>query len=103
MPTKGENYGHAITEALCAGLPMLIANTTPWRDLKTKGIGWDIPLDKPEMFVQAIEQAAAMTVEEYQVFRNNVLSWAKSKFDQHDAIEANTAMFHYTLENKKVI
>lgn len=103
MPTKGENYGHAITEALCAGLPILIANTTPWRDLKTKGIGWDIPLDNPEMFVQAIEQASAMTVEEYQVFRSDVLSWAKSKFDQSDAIEANTAMFHYAIENKKVI
>lgn len=101
MPTKGENFGHAITEALCAGLPILVANTTPWRDLKTKGIGWDIPLDKPEMFVKAIENASAMGVDEYQTFRNSILSWAKAKFNQRDAIESNIALFNYTIEENR--
>lgn len=100
MPTKGENYGHVIAEALCAGLPILIANTTPWRDLSAKSIGWDISLDKPELFVQAIEEASAISAEDYQELRNNVLSWAKQKFDQRDAIDANIAMFRYAIDKE---
>lgn len=95
MPTKGENYGHVIAEALCAGLPLLIADTTPWRDLRTKGIGWDLPLDNRAAFSDTIDQLALMSVEEHYQMRKNVLNWAKDKFSQRDAIEANIAMFEY--------
>lgn len=33
LPTLGENFGHVIAEALSSGLPVLISDTTPWRDL----------------------------------------------------------------------
>jgi glycosyltransferase involved in cell wall biosynthesis len=100
MPTKGENYGHVIAEALCAGLPILIADTTPWRDLQGKGIGWDISLEEPDQFALAIEKASAMSAESYQEYRQNVLSWAKTKFSQPEAVNANKAMFKYAVENK---
>jgi len=32
--------------------------------------------------------------------RENVLAWAKHKFSQQDAIEANIAMFRYSYEKK---
>lgn len=95
MPTKGENYGHVIAEALCAGLPILIADTTQWRNLKEKKIGWDLPLNNPKAFSDAIEQLAVMSVYDHHEMRKNVLAWAKDKFSQRDAIEANIAMFEY--------
>jgi len=52
FPTLGENFGHVILEALCAGCPILISDQTPWRDLEEKGVGWDLPLDQPELFRQ---------------------------------------------------
>jgi glycosyltransferase involved in cell wall biosynthesis len=100
MPTIGENYGHVIAEALCAGLPVLIANTTPWCDLVNKGIGWDISLEAPEQFTLAIEKASGMSAENYQEYRQNVLSWAKTKFSQPEAVNANKAMFKLVVENK---
>jgi glycosyltransferase involved in cell wall biosynthesis len=100
MPTKGENYGHVIAEALCAGLPLLIADTTPWRDLQEKGLGWDLPLANPKAFASALDQLATMTPEEHLKMRENVLAWAKHKFAQPDAIEANIAMFRYAYEKK---
>ena len=95
MPTKGENYGHVIAEALCAGLPILIADTTPWRNLQEQGIGWDLPLNDPDAFSTTIDQLALMPVDEHQQMRKTVLTWAKNKFSQRDAIEANLAMFKY--------
>ena len=100
MPTKGENYGHVIAEALCAGLPLVIADTTPWRDLQDKGIGWDLPLVNPEAFASALDELAVMSPEEHLRMRENVLDWAKHKFAQQDAIEANIAMFRYAYEKK---
>lgn len=100
MPTQGENYGHAITEALCAGLPILIANTTPWRDLQEKGIGWDISLNESEEFINAINSVSDMTVEEHYILREKVLCWAKHKFSQDENIKQNIAMFRYAIEDK---
>lgn len=64
LPTKGENFGHAIFEALAAGRPVLISDQTPWRGLEQKKAGWDVPLDQPATFAAAIEQAADMNSEE---------------------------------------
>lgn len=95
MPTKGENYGHVIAEALCAGLPILITDTTPWRNLKELGIGWDLPLDNPKAFSDIIDQLATLSIDKHLQMRKEVLAWAKNKFFQRDAIEANLAMFKY--------
>tara|TARA_R110000772_G_scaffold107988_8_gene210747 strand:- start:12444 stop:13598 length:1155 start_codon:yes stop_codon:yes gene_type:complete len=100
MPTQGENYGHVIAEALCAGLPILIANTTPWRGLQDEKIGWDLPLSAPAAFSEVIDQLAIMPLSELLNMRDTVLAWAKKKFSNRDSIEANIAMFHYTYEKK---
>lgn len=95
MPTKGENYGHVIAEALCAGLPLVIADTTPWRNLQEQGIGWDLSLSNPKAFSIAIDKLALMSPDEHHHMRKNVLEWAKFKFSQADAIDSNIAMFKY--------
>lgn len=97
MPTKGENYGHVIAEALCAGLPIIIADTTPWRNLQELGIGWDLPLNNHKAFSDAIDQLANMSVDDYNEMRKRVLDWAKNKFSQRDAVDANLAMFKYAV------
>lgn len=37
--TRGENFGHAIGEALRAGCPVLISDQTPWSDVQDSGAG----------------------------------------------------------------
>lgn len=101
MPTKGENYGHVIAEALCAGLPLVISDQTPWRNLKALGIGWDLPLNNSEAFSTVIENLSKMPVDEHMKMRETILTWAKHKFAQRDAIEANIAMFHYAHNKNK--
>ena len=95
MPTKGENYGHVIAEALCAGLPLLISDATPWRNLSEQGLGWDLPLDNPSAFSSAINNLALMSKDDHYEMRKNVLKWARNKFSQREAVDANIAMFKY--------
>lgn len=61
LPTRGENFGHVIHEAMKAGLPLLISDQTPWRQLVEAGVGWDLPLDNASSFAQRIEDVAKWT------------------------------------------
>ena len=65
MPTLGENYGHAIFEAMTTGVPVMISDQTPWRNLEQMKVGWDIPLQMKDKFREAITQAAGWNQEEY--------------------------------------
>ena len=47
LPTRGENFGHVIAEALSVGTPVLISDQTPWRKLAAVGLGHDLPLAVP--------------------------------------------------------
>jgi glycosyltransferase involved in cell wall biosynthesis len=58
LPTRGENFGHSIYEALAAGRPVLISDQTPWRGLSNSRAGWDFPLSRPEAFSHCIEEVA---------------------------------------------
>ena len=70
LPTTGENFGHAIFEAMLAGRPVLISDQTPWLQLSEKKIGWDIPLDDPSAFINAIEAAAQWDQKQFDGYAN---------------------------------
>lgn len=58
LPTRSENFGHVIYEALSVGTPVLISDQTPWRGLARRRAGWDLPLDDPTAFADAVQAAA---------------------------------------------
>lgn len=66
LPTRGENFGHAIFEALVLGKPVLISDQTPWRGLTAKKAGWDLPLGEPDGFRRVIEEVAGFGQAEYE-------------------------------------
>ena len=64
LPTQGENFGHAIFEALAAGRPVLISDQTPWKNLEPFKAGWDLSLNDITRFAGTIERVAYMSAEE---------------------------------------
>lgn len=72
MPTQGENYGHVFIEALSSGTPILLSDQTPWRNLKDKGIGWDIPLARKDRFIHALQAFNHLNVEKDRLLNKNV-------------------------------
>lgn len=65
LPTQGENFGHAIFEALAGGKPALISDQTPWRNLQAVYAGWDLPLQEPQQFISAMQEATNFGQDEY--------------------------------------
>lgn len=93
FPTLGENFGHVIAEALFAGLPVLVSDQTPWRNLEAAGIGWDLPLDVPSAFAEKIEYLASLDAADYNALKRHIQDWATQNIGGEDAIEANKALF----------
>lgn len=77
FPTRGENFGHVIVESLAAGCPVLLSDRTPWRDLEAEGVGWDIPLDRPEAFEAALQTVLALDDEGWRALSNRARSYAE--------------------------
>jgi glycosyltransferase involved in cell wall biosynthesis len=43
LPSHSENFGLVIAEALAAGVPALVTDTTPWSGLAAQDAGWCVP------------------------------------------------------------
>lgn len=69
LPSFSENFGHAINEALSVGVPVLISDKTPWRNLQEKGMGWDLSLDNRRAFIEVIEAMASAKASGKALFR----------------------------------
>ncbi|MEM7004590.1 MAG: glycosyltransferase [Pseudomonadota bacterium] len=100
LPTLGENFGHAINEALASGVPVLISQNTPWRDLARKGAGWDLPLDSPMAFVETIDQFAKAPAEARAAARRAARALAEQSFAESDALEAIRRMLCHVMNHK---
>lgn len=97
LPTLGENYGHVILEALAAGTPVLIADTTPWRDLAKSGTGWDLPLERPEDFAAKIDSASEVTPDDQLRMRERTARFAEIRRTDAASVRANHELFMQAL------
>jgi glycosyltransferase involved in cell wall biosynthesis len=93
LPTRGENFGHVILEALCAGCLVLISDQTPWRNLATQQVGWDVPLPKPEEFDAALKELISMSEPLFRERSQMAQAYGK-KFTENPAlVKANRELF----------
>lgn len=93
LPTRGENFGHVIIEALAAGCPILISDQTPWRGLEKEGVGWDLPLDQPERFKATLQQCVDMEHLELATYSNRAIKYAKRKMMDPNTLNQNRCLF----------
>lgn len=97
LPTLGENYGHAIAEALCAGTPVLISDRTPWRDLARNGLGNDLPLSDEAAFVRAINDCARLSPGERAQRRERIRTATAELLGDAKIEQANRRMLLHAL------
>jgi len=93
FPTRGENYGHVIHEALEAGLPVLLSNQTPWHEVVERGVGWVLPLDAKEAFAQQIDRYAAWPSERVAEVRCLARAYALECAEDAKVLDANRKLF----------
>lgn len=93
FPSRGENYGHVIAEAISVGTKVLISNNTPWLELAREHLGWDISLDAEEEFVEKIEALARMPRAERLSERATVMQHAAARLLDPKVVADNRALY----------
>lgn len=93
LPTLGENFGHVIAEALTAGLPVVLSQNTPWRDMELKSLGFDIPLNDLPLFAKKIDFISTIPADDFMVWRKNIAAWARDNLKTRELIAQSAALF----------
>lgn len=93
FPTLGENFGYVIVEALMAGCPVLISDKTPWRNLRENKAGFDLPIDRHDLFRESIELFAAMDENEFKTWSDSSRVYAQSRINIDALLTENRNMF----------
>jgi len=62
LPTRHENFGLVVSEALAAGTPSIVTKGAPWSGLETHGAGWWIDIGV-EPLVACLESALPQSTE----------------------------------------
>ena len=93
MLSEGENFGHAILEAFCAGVPVIISNKTPWSGLQEKNIGWDIDANNTNLLDQVLNQACDMSSKEYRHMSKTAYNFANQFVNDKQLLKSNKSLF----------
>ncbi|MBT3654725.1 MAG: glycosyltransferase [Alphaproteobacteria bacterium] len=76
FPTRGENFGHVIHEAVQAGCVLLLSDQTPWQDLSENQVGWALPLSNKQRFVDVLTDVAGWDEARWTAHEEAICSYA---------------------------
>jgi glycosyltransferase involved in cell wall biosynthesis len=93
LPSKSENFGHAIYEAMTAGKPVITSHHTPWNDLQENNAGINVSTERVEEITAAIEYFASMTSEEYELWSKATRAYALAAIDVEEIKQQYVQMF----------
>jgi glycosyltransferase involved in cell wall biosynthesis len=93
MPTSGENFGHAIFQALAAGMPLIISKNTPWKDIVDLQVGWFVELESQDI-KKAIEQLSFLNQNEFDNYRKNAYNLSLKYYESNDFKSQYQNLFH---------
>lgn len=85
--TLGENFGHAISEALIGGCPVIISDRTPWKNLDSFNVGWDLPLENNELIAEKIKFFIELENEKYIEMSKSAFEHSKSRSNQDEDLD----------------
>lgn len=93
MPSKSENFGHALYEALTAGKPIITSHNTPWNNLQIAKAGINVTPENEEELVNAIQYFTAMNQQEFMHWNEGANKYAVEAINIDDIKEQYSKMF----------
>lgn len=96
--TLGENFGHAISEALIGGCPVIISDRTPWRNLEKEKVGWDLSLEDNKVISERINYFVTMDNDDYNEMSKNAFIYSQSQSNKKSDIKNYIELFNINVD-----
>jgi glycosyltransferase involved in cell wall biosynthesis len=79
LPTRSENFGMSVAEALAAGTPAIVTRGAPWSGLAARHAGWWVEASVDSL-AQALGQALSASPEERATMGGRGREWMREEF-----------------------
>jgi glycosyltransferase involved in cell wall biosynthesis len=84
LPTLGENFGHAIFDALSIGLPVIISRHTPWSEVESMNAGYYCDELNSTSLNSLLTRVMALSTEDYNSYSLGALEYARQYIASHN-------------------
>jgi len=101
LPTKSENFGITVAEALAAGTPAIVTTAAPWSGLEPHNAGWWIE-PGVDALVAALERALATSPSRLAEMGLHGRDWMQRDFGWHSVAEQLAAAYTWVLNGGPV-
>jgi hypothetical protein len=78
---------------MSCGLPVVISDRTPWRNLGSYGAGYDLDLDDKQGYVTALTRYVRMSADEFESHKIGARRFAQDWIRTSGAMELNRRLF----------
>ncbi len=92
LPSKGENFGYSIVEALSMGVPVVISDRTPWHGLEKMRAGFDLPLIR-ETWTTCLQQLTDIGPDEHEELRRGAMDFYRQRVSRSENREVVLSIF----------
>lgn len=93
LPSKSENFAHAIYEALSAGKPVITSQNTPWNGLKDAKAGCNVSVVQTGEIAAAIRFFAAMDKKELDEWSEGARAYSETAINVDEIKQQYRGMF----------
>ncbi|WP_414657589.1 glycosyltransferase family 4 protein [Deinococcus sp. VB343] len=96
FPSRGENYGHVVFEALASGCTTILSDRTPWRNLEEHNAGWVLSLDNKGSFREILAKLYKMTPDDRFRQRRDAQKYAQKIMNDSESLQDNLRLFGFS-------
>lgn len=97
LPTRSENFGMSIAEALAAGTPAIVSRGAPWHNLETHRAGWWIDTSV-DALVACLEDALGCPRHQLEEMGQQGRAWMDTEFSRQRVGKQMAQTYHWVAE-----
>lgn len=103
LPTLNENFGYVFIEALAAGCPLLVSDNTVWKDLDERNVGWQVPLEATDSWIERINYCIDMDNPEYEQMSLSARKYAVEWLGENETEHATARVLSRAINGRDIV